>query len=91
MTGERAGADSVMSVIGAQVAPTILRCGCAHAEELHPAGPCTVTLPAFLEDELPAWNCPCRQFTAAAVPGWRWHAATSTWQLVSPPEEESAA
>ena len=56
-------------------------CECAHAEELHhPAGRCTVTLPAWPEEELPAWGCPCRRFSVGHGP-WRWHEGTQTWAL----------
>jgi hypothetical protein len=61
----------------------VIRCACGHAEELHhPAGRCAVTLPAFLEEELPAWSCPCRKLRPAAGP-WRWHTASATWQAVA--------
>jgi hypothetical protein len=63
----------------------LLFCGCAHSEQLHhPAGRCTVTLPPFIEEELPAWSCPCRGFRAAPAGPWRWHAPTQTWAAAPP-------
>jgi hypothetical protein len=60
-----------------------VRCACGHGEDLHhPAGRCTVSLPPFLEEELPAWHCPCRKLRSASGP-WRWHAATASWQAVA--------
>lgn len=59
-------------------------CECAHAEELHhPAGRCMVTLPAFEEEELPAWSCPCRRLRPVPAGPWRWHAATGSWAAVA--------
>jgi hypothetical protein len=59
------------------------RCACSHGEELHhPAGRCTVMLPPYEEEELPAWSCPCRAFVVQSGP-WRWHAATATWAAVA--------
>jgi hypothetical protein len=43
-----------------------------------------VELPPFVEEELPAWRCPCRRFTAAAGGAWRWHEPTQTWAGVAP-------
>lgn len=58
------------------------RCRCAHVDGFHVdgAGPCAVTLPAWPEEELPEWRCPCPRFVEAAGP-WRWHEATQTWAL----------
>lgn len=53
-------------------------CGCAHAESLHD-GPCQVSLPAFLEEELPAWRCPCPGFLEQRRGPWRWRASTGSW------------
>jgi hypothetical protein len=60
-------------------------CGCSHDVGLHhPAGRCTVALPEFPADELPAWRCPCRGFTAAPPGPWRWHQRTQSWAAVTP-------
>lgn len=66
-------------------------CGCAHAEALHD-GPCQVSLPAFIEEELPAWRCPCPGFTQRRERPrgpWRWHAGTSSWAAVVAREEDT--
>lgn len=66
-------------------------CACAHAPALHlqGAGACIVTLPPFLEEELPAWSCPCTRYAPAAPPAgpWRWHARSDSWQL---PREQAS-
>jgi hypothetical protein len=67
-------------------------CGCAHSWELHhhPAGRCLVTLPAFEEEELPSWSCPCRGFLEEAPAGpWRWHGSTQTWAAIPSPRPTS--
>ena len=50
-------------------AVTAPACACGHDEGTHhPAGRCTVSLPPLEAEELPAWQCPCRQFVGERAP-----------------------
>lgn len=45
-------------------------CRCGHDEgRHHPSGRCTVVLPAFEEEELPTWHCPCHTFAPVDLAG----------------------
>lgn len=65
-------------------------CSCGHSPRLHDAGAellpdmgaCTVSLPPFEEEELPAWVCPCALYVPAHGP-WIWHQASGSWSAVS--------
>lgn len=40
-----------------------MNCRCGHDRRRHPVdGACDVRLPAFEEEELPSWACPCTRY-----------------------------
>jgi hypothetical protein len=61
----------------------VKHCRCAHSSDVHDdagAGRCTVSLPPFEEEELPAWSCPCRRFEELREGDvLRWDAVLERW------------